>query len=92
MPKVHYMHDKIGPMKDAIERVTLPKGYTIQATTMEWFWKIKKDNKEVGTLDAILSVIILEGKEELEAVTKIAEVLEKALTGKVEIDIIVRTK
>lgn len=79
-------------MKDAIGKVTLPKDYSIQATTLEWFWKIKKDKKEVGTLDASLRMIILEGEEELEAVTKIAEVLEKAHTGKVEIEIIVQIK
>jgi hypothetical protein len=79
-------------MKEAIGKVTFPKGYTIQATTMEWFWKIKKDNKEVGTLDASLSTIFLKDNDEQEVVTEIAKALDKAHTGKVEIEIIINIK
>jgi len=92
MPKVHYMHDKIGPMKDAVGKVILPKGYAIETTTQEGYWKIKKGNKEVGNLDAAFRTIFLKDNNEQEVVTKIAEALEKAHAGKVEIEIMVRTK
>jgi hypothetical protein len=89
MAHIYELKDWITPLENAVRKATLPVGCEIGPCRYN-AWDITKSGKKIGWLSATIRAIYLDDNTEKETVIKIAEAIEKAYAGKLDIEIIVK--